>query len=85
MSAAATTPRTGAATGPDATAATTAAGLPDLAPASVRPAAGRTCRRTARHLGLSKHTVDAGLRRIRAKLGISGTAELTRTAVALGP
>ncbi|MDX2650562.1 LuxR C-terminal-related transcriptional regulator [Streptomyces sp. PA03-1a] len=35
-------------------------------------------------MGLSKHTVDAYLRRIRAKLGIYSTAELTRTAIALG-
>ncbi|WP_063607488.1 response regulator transcription factor, partial [Streptomyces katrae] len=32
-------------------------------------AAGRTYLQTARHMGLSKHTVDAYLRRIRAKLG----------------
>ncbi|MEU4098994.1 LuxR C-terminal-related transcriptional regulator, partial [Streptomyces sp. NPDC026673] len=47
-------------------------------------AAGRTYLQTARHMGLSKHTVDAYLRRIRAKLGIYSTAELTRTAIALG-
>ncbi|MFI8187185.1 LuxR C-terminal-related transcriptional regulator [Actinacidiphila glaucinigra] len=47
-------------------------------------AAGRTYLQTARHMGLSKHTVDAYLRRIRAKLGIHSTAELTRTAIALG-
>ncbi|MFI1280116.1 hypothetical protein ACH4U5_05020 [Streptomyces sp. NPDC020858] len=39
---------------------------------------------TARQMGLSKHTVDACLRRIRAKPGINTTAELTRLAVALG-
>ncbi|MFJ4776572.1 response regulator transcription factor [Streptomyces sp. NPDC088762] len=47
-------------------------------------AAGRTYLQTARHMGLSKHTVDAYLRRIRAKLNIHSTAELTRTAIALG-
>ncbi|MFB7740434.1 response regulator transcription factor [Streptomyces sp. NPDC056112] len=47
-------------------------------------AAGRTYMQTARRMGLSKHTVDAYLRRIRAKLGISNTAELTRLAVSLG-
>ncbi|WP_327360165.1 response regulator transcription factor [Streptomyces sp. NBC_01296] len=47
-------------------------------------AAGRTYLQTARHMGLSKHTVDAYLRRIRAKLGINTTAELTRLAIALG-
>ncbi|MFE9313172.1 response regulator transcription factor [Streptomyces sp. NPDC088353] len=47
-------------------------------------AAGRTYVQTARRMGLSKHTVDAYLRRIRAKLGISNTAELTRLAVSLG-
>ncbi|MEF2526802.1 response regulator transcription factor [Streptomyces sp. CS62] len=47
-------------------------------------AAGRTYLQTARHMGLSKHTVDAYLRRIRAKLGVNSTAELTRLAIALG-
>jgi DNA-binding CsgD family transcriptional regulator len=47
-------------------------------------AAGRTYVQTARHMGLSKHTVDAYLRRIRAKLGITSTAELTRLAISLG-
>ncbi|OAH12922.1 response regulator transcription factor [Streptomyces jeddahensis] len=47
-------------------------------------AAGRTYLQTARHMGLSKHTVDAYLRRIRAKLGICSTAELTRLAISLG-
>ncbi|MGW4049060.1 response regulator transcription factor [Streptomyces sp. NPDC004721] len=47
-------------------------------------AAGLTYMQTARRMGLSKHTVDAYLRRIRAKLGISNTAELTRLAVSLG-
>ncbi|WP_328302434.1 helix-turn-helix transcriptional regulator [Streptomyces sp. NBC_00435] len=47
-------------------------------------AAGRTYVQTATSMGLSKHTVDAYLRRIRAKLGIHTTAELTRMAIALG-
>ncbi|MGW7367461.1 response regulator transcription factor [Streptomyces sp. NPDC054841] len=47
-------------------------------------AAGHTYLQTARHMGLSKHTVDAYLRRIRAKLGTHSTAELTRLAVTLG-
>ncbi|GHF15473.1 hypothetical protein GCM10014715_83430 [Streptomyces spiralis] len=47
-------------------------------------AAGRTYLQTARHMGLSTHTVDAYLRRIRAKLNITNTAELTRMAIALG-
>ncbi|MEI5007303.1 response regulator transcription factor [Streptomyces sp. NPDC087659] len=47
-------------------------------------AAGRTYVQTARHMGLSKHTVDAYLRRIRAKLNINTTAELTRLAISLG-
>ncbi|MET9452469.1 response regulator transcription factor [Streptomyces cinerochromogenes] len=46
--------------------------------------AGRTYLQTARHMGLSTHTVDAYLRRIRAKFNISNTAELTRMAIALG-
>ncbi|MGP4092856.1 response regulator transcription factor [Streptomyces sp. KR55] len=47
-------------------------------------AGGRTYLQTARHMGLSKHTVDAYLRRIRAKLNINSTAELTRLAISLG-
>ncbi|MEU9253707.1 helix-turn-helix transcriptional regulator [Streptomyces sp. NPDC048270] len=47
-------------------------------------AAGRTYLQTARTMGLSKHTVDAYLRRIRAKLNVHSTAELTRLAVSLG-
>ncbi|MEU6064510.1 MULTISPECIES: response regulator transcription factor [Streptomyces] len=47
-------------------------------------AAGHTYLQTARHMGLSKHTVDAYLRRIRAKLNINSTAELTRLAISLG-
>ncbi|MFF4485317.1 response regulator transcription factor [Streptomyces sp. NPDC001544] len=47
-------------------------------------AAGCTHLQTARRMGLSRHTVDAYLRRIRAKLDINTTAELTRFAVSLG-
>jgi DNA-binding CsgD family transcriptional regulator len=47
-------------------------------------AAGCTYLQTARRMGLSRHTVDAYLRRIRAKLGINNMAELTRLAVSLG-
>ncbi|MGW3726947.1 response regulator transcription factor [Streptomyces sp. NPDC000851] len=47
-------------------------------------AAGHTYAQTARRMELSQHTVDAYLRRIRAKLGINSTAELTRLAIALG-
>ncbi|APU38551.1 MULTISPECIES: response regulator transcription factor [unclassified Streptomyces] len=47
-------------------------------------AAGHTYHQTARHMGLSTHTVDAYLRRIRTKLNINTTAELTRTAITLG-
>ncbi|MFD3543064.1 response regulator transcription factor [Streptomyces sp. NPDC058662] len=47
-------------------------------------AAGRTYLQTARNMGLSKHTVDAYLRRIRAKLDVHSTAELTRLAISLG-
>ncbi|MFB7291723.1 response regulator transcription factor [Actinacidiphila glaucinigra] len=70
------------------TGADTGTGLPELAPRERETlrhiAAGRTYLQTARHMGLSRHTVDAYLRRIRAKLGIHSTAELTRTAIALG-
>ncbi|MFD7628688.1 response regulator transcription factor [Streptomyces sp. NPDC059851] len=47
-------------------------------------AAGCTYVQTARNMGLSKHTVDAYLRRIRAKLGINTTAEMTRLAISMG-
>jgi len=47
-------------------------------------AAGHTYAQTARRMGLSQHTVDAYLRRIRAKLGINSTAELMRLAISLG-
>ncbi|MEU9290649.1 helix-turn-helix transcriptional regulator [Streptomyces sp. NPDC048275] len=47
-------------------------------------AAGCTYLQAARQMGLSKHTVDAYLRRIRAKLNINSTAELTRLAISLG-
>ncbi|MET8245031.1 helix-turn-helix transcriptional regulator [Streptomyces sp. NPDC005202] len=47
-------------------------------------AAGRTYLQIARHMGGSRHTVDVYLRRIRTKLGICSTAELTRLAVSLG-
>ncbi|AVH60594.1 MULTISPECIES: response regulator transcription factor [Streptomyces] len=47
-------------------------------------AAGCTYLQTARHMGLSRHTVDAYLRRIRTKLNINSTAELTRLAISLG-
>ena len=47
-------------------------------------ASGRTYLQAARQMGLSQHTVDTYLRRIRAKLDINTTAELTRLAIALG-
>ncbi|WP_328923829.1 helix-turn-helix transcriptional regulator [Streptomyces sp. NBC_00190] len=66
----------------------TVAPAPELAPREQEAlghiAAGRTYLQTARHMGLSKHTVDAYLRRIRAKLNVHSTAELTRLAITLG-
>ncbi|WP_330328702.1 helix-turn-helix transcriptional regulator [Streptomyces sp. NBC_00536] len=47
-------------------------------------AAGCTYVQTARSMGLSRHTVDAYLRRIRAKLNINTTAEMVRLAISLG-
>ncbi|WP_431964555.1 response regulator transcription factor [Actinacidiphila sp. bgisy160] len=85
MSSAPTTPQPGTDT---AEIPGTGTEVPELAPRERETlrhiAAGRTYLQTARHMGLSKHTVDAYLRRIRAKLGIYSTAELTRTAIALG-
>ncbi|WP_338674784.1 helix-turn-helix transcriptional regulator [Streptomyces sp. SCSIO 30461] len=66
----------------------TATPAPALAPREQETlrhiAAGRTYLQTARRMGLSTHTVDAYLRRIRAKLDINTTAELTRLAISLG-
>lgn len=42
---------------------------------------GRTQGQIARSLGISQHTVDSYLRRVRAKLGLGNKAELTRAAV----
>ncbi|MET9468579.1 MULTISPECIES: response regulator transcription factor [unclassified Streptomyces] len=47
-------------------------------------AAGCTYVQAARSMGLSRHTVDAYLRRIRAKLGISTSAEMMRAAISMG-
>lgn len=47
-------------------------------------AAGRTYAQTARRMGVSPHTVDAYLRRVRVKSGLTSTAELMRLAIALG-
>ncbi|NBE53297.1 LuxR family transcriptional regulator [Streptomyces sp. YC537] len=61
---------------------------PTLAPRELETlrhiASGCTYLQTARHMGLSRHTVDAYLRRIRAKLDTNTTAELIRLAIALG-
>ncbi|AVT33718.1 DNA-binding response regulator [Plantactinospora sp. BC1] len=46
-----------------------------------RIAEGRTQRQIARAFGISHHTVDSYVRRIRAKLGLGNKAELTRAAV----
>lgn len=70
------------------TPATATAERPSLTPRELETlrhiAAGRTYLQTARHMGLSQHTVDAYLRRIRAKFDVNTTAELTRIAMALG-
>ncbi len=67
---------------------TTTTETPALAPREQETlrhiAAGCTYLQTARHMGLSQHTVDAYLRRIRAKFDVNTTAELTRLAMALG-
>ncbi|MEU6281872.1 helix-turn-helix transcriptional regulator [Streptomyces sp. NPDC047028] len=64
------------------------AAAPELAPRERETlkhiAAGCTYLQAARNMGLSRHTVDAYLRRIRAKLDINTTAELTRLAISLG-
>ena len=45
---------------------------------------GRTYLQTARRMGVTGHTVDTYLRRIRSKHGIGTKAELTRLAISLG-
>ncbi|MDQ8708351.1 helix-turn-helix transcriptional regulator [Streptomyces sp. LHD-70] len=45
---------------------------------------GHTYQQTARHMGLSPHTIDTYLRRIRTKLHTNTTAQLTRHAITLG-
>ena len=44
---------------------------------------GRTHSQVARQLGISRHTVDTYVKRIRSKLGVGNKAELTRAAVLL--
>ncbi|MFC8140778.1 response regulator transcription factor [Streptomyces coeruleorubidus] len=66
----------------------TSSSPPVLAPRELETlrhiASGCTYLQAARQMGLSKHTVDAYLRRIRTKLNINNTAELTRLAISLG-
>ncbi|MFD7032610.1 response regulator transcription factor [Streptomyces sp. NPDC059917] len=69
---------------PQAEATATTALAPREQEALRHIAAGCTYVQTARSMGLSKHTVDAYLRRIRTKLGINTTAEMVRLAVSLG-
>jgi DNA-binding CsgD family transcriptional regulator len=70
------------------TTATAQTAAPALTPREVETlrhiASGRTYLQAARQMGLSQHTVDAYLRRIRAKLNVNTTAELTRLAITLG-
>jgi DNA-binding CsgD family transcriptional regulator len=47
-------------------------------------ATGLTHSQIGRRMGISRHTVDTYIKRIRAKLGLGNKAELTRAAVALG-
>lgn len=47
-------------------------------------AGGFTHDQTARRLGISRHTVDTYVKRVRVKLGVGNKAELTRAAVADG-
>ncbi|EKX64994.1 LuxR family transcriptional regulator [Streptomyces ipomoeae] len=71
--------------------------LPGVAAQSSRPALSRreqqilrhlaegcTYAGTARRIGISVHTVDGYLRRIRAKTGVHTQAELIRLALTLG-
>lgn len=73
---------------PAATPTTATTETPALTPRELETlrhiAGGRTYLQTARLMGLSQHTVDTYLRRIRAKFDVNTTAELTRLAMALG-
>ncbi|KAB1140207.1 helix-turn-helix transcriptional regulator [Streptomyces luteolifulvus] len=66
----------------------TEAPTPALAPRELETlhhiASGCTYLQAARQMGLSPHTIDAYLRRIRTKLNINTTAELTRWAISVG-
>jgi DNA-binding CsgD family transcriptional regulator len=46
-------------------------------------AEGCTCQQVAHRMGVTTHTVDTYLRRIKAKFGVGNKAELTRLAIAL--
>lgn len=48
-------------------------------------AAGFTHEQTARRTGLSRHTIDTYMKRIRAKLHVGNKAELTLVAMGLRP
>ncbi|MFF0312040.1 LuxR family transcriptional regulator [Streptosporangium sp. NPDC004379] len=50
-----------------------------------RIADGLTQQQIAQSMGISRHTVDTYLRRVRAKLGLGNKAELTRTALLGSP
>ena len=61
------------------------AGLSDREEQVLRQlSAGLTHGQIARRLGISRHTVDTYVKRIRSKLGVGNKAELTRAAVAIG-
>ncbi|AGZ46039.1 Transcription factor [Actinoplanes friuliensis DSM 7358] len=47
-------------------------------------AGGRTHDQIARQLGISRHTVDTYVKRVRAKMNVGNKAELTRASMALG-
>ena len=48
-------------------------------------ASGMTHRQVARRIGISPHTVDTYVKRVRSKFGIGNKAELTRVALGLQP
>ncbi|OIK27761.1 hypothetical protein VT52_010250 [Streptomyces malaysiense] len=66
----------------------------DRAPAGLSPreeqvlrfiASGMTHGQVARRIGISQHTVDTYVKRVRSKFGIGNKAELTRVALGLQP
>ncbi|MEU6463726.1 helix-turn-helix transcriptional regulator [Streptomyces sp. NPDC046976] len=87
-------PGPGAAAGARGRGAARALSAGDRAPAGLSPreeqvlrfiASGMTHGQVARRIGISRHTVDTYVKRVRSEFGIGNKAELTRVAFGLQP